>query len=66
MGDVVNLNRFRKSKEKAEAERTARTNRTRFGRTKAEKELEQAREDLARRRLEMMKLDPDGDPPDRK
>jgi hypothetical protein len=33
MGDVVNLNRFRKAKEKAEREAQAAANRTRYGRT---------------------------------
>jgi hypothetical protein len=34
MGDVVNLNRFRKAKEKAVREAQAAANRTRHGRTK--------------------------------
>ncbi|WP_372398868.1 DUF4169 family protein [Azospirillum sp. HJ39] len=38
MGDVVNLNRFRKTRDKAERSKEAEANRARFGRTKAEKE----------------------------
>jgi hypothetical protein len=36
--DIVNLNKFRKARERAEAERQAEANRVRFGRTKAERE----------------------------
>ena len=37
MGDVVNLNAFRKRKDRARAERTAAEHRARFGRSGAEK-----------------------------
>lgn len=37
MGDVVNLNRFRKMRDRTEREKVAEENRVRFGRTKAEK-----------------------------
>ncbi|MDQ2102360.1 DUF4169 family protein [Azospirillum isscasi] len=37
MADVVNLNRFRKMRQKEERGKTAEENRVRFGRTKAEK-----------------------------
>ena len=37
MGEVVNLNRFRKARVKAEAEKLAEENRAAFGRTKTEK-----------------------------
>ena len=40
MSNVVNLNRFRKKKERAEDERRAAENREKFGCTKAEKEKE--------------------------
>lgn len=43
MSDPVNLNRFRKAKEKAGKEQRAKENRAKFGRTKAEKTLDQAR-----------------------
>ena len=37
MGDVINLNRFRKQRERTQREAQAAVNRTRFGRTKDEK-----------------------------
>ncbi|MFC7380131.1 DUF4169 family protein [Brevundimonas sp. GCM10030266] len=37
MGEIVNLNRFRKDRAKAEAKATASANRAAHGRTKAEK-----------------------------
>ena len=48
MGDVVNLNKFRKRKAKAEAEKRAETNRRLHGRTKAER----ARDALQKQQLE--------------
>jgi hypothetical protein len=47
MGNVVNLNRFRKQKAKAEREKQADVNRRLHGRTKAER----AREELQKQRL---------------
>lgn len=47
MGDVVNLNRFRKRKAKAARQKQAEVNRRLHGRTKAER----AREELQKRRL---------------
>ena len=43
MSEPVNLNKFRKAKKRAEKEQTAKENRARFGRTKAEKQLDKAR-----------------------
>lgn len=40
MGDVINLNRFRKSRDKAAKAQDADANRRKFGRTKAEKVVE--------------------------
>jgi hypothetical protein len=37
MGDVVNLNRYRKLRDKRNAERDAKENRAKFGRTQAER-----------------------------
>ncbi|PXA85403.1 DUF4169 domain-containing protein [Nostoc sp. 3335mG] len=48
MAEIVNLNRARKAKAKAEAGRQAEANRAKFGRMKAEKDrdaAEQARRD---------------------
>ena len=42
MGEVINLNKFRKEKERADKARRAATKRARHGRTKAEKELDAA------------------------
>lgn len=47
MGDVVNLNRFRKRKARAERQKKAEVNRRLHGRTKAER----AREDQQKQRL---------------
>lgn len=48
MGDVVNLNRYRKKKARQEKERRAEMNRRLHGRTNAER----AREDAAKKRIE--------------
>lgn len=42
MGDIVNLNRFRKQRDRDEKARTAATNRAKHGRTKEEKAHEDA------------------------
>ena len=47
MADPVNLNRFRKAKARSDAETRAAENRVRFGRTKAERQLEKARSEKA-------------------
>ncbi|CAO3429627.1 DUF4169 family protein [Azospirillum doebereinerae] len=57
MGDVVNLNRFRKTRERAERAKEADANRVRFGRTKAEKlrdrqEAERGTQDLDGKKLD--------------
>ena len=53
----VNLNKVRKAKAKADAKTKADENAVRFGRTKAEKSLEQARGVLAVTRLDGHKRD---------
>lgn len=62
MGDVVNLRRARKARDRASAEAQAAQNRIDFGRTKAERKLTEAEKTLAERRLEGHRLsdDPDG------
>lgn len=59
MGDVINLNRFRKARAKAMHARDADANRARFGRTAAERDRDEA--DAARRKalLDGAKLDDD-------
>lgn len=48
MTDVVNLNRFRKRAERTKQAKKAETNRARFGRTKAEREADDRREQRLR------------------
>jgi hypothetical protein len=72
MGDVVNLNKFRKQKAKLEKEQRADTNRRLHGRTKEER----ARDLLAKRQLDAKvdgarltntpKKPPSDDPPKRR
>ena len=47
MGDLVNLKRFKKRTEREQSEKQAQANRTRFGRTKAERVLEERRAERA-------------------
>jgi len=51
MGNLVNLNRFRKRNEREQAAKQADLNRARFGRSKAER---QANEQRARRAGELL------------
>jgi hypothetical protein len=57
MGSVVNLNRFRKAKERTEAERRAAENRVAFGRNRAERRKAQDESERASRDLENKRLD---------
>ena len=52
MSEPVNLNRARKARVREEARRLADANAARFGRTKAERLLEAARSERARRALD--------------
>ena len=52
MSEPVNLNKFRKSRAREEARAKADENAVRYGRSKAEKELDKARQDKARRDLD--------------
>jgi hypothetical protein len=61
MGDVVNLNRYRKQKLKAERERRANEKRARFGIPKGERAKTSAERALETRRLEGARRD-DGGP----
>ena len=62
MAELVNLRRARKARQRAEQEAQAAENRARFGRPKAEKRLEAARAEKARRDLEGKRREP-GDAP---
>ncbi|SER06609.1 protein of unknown function [Solimonas aquatica] len=55
MSDVVNLNKFRKQKNREAAEKQAAENRLRFGRSKAQKQRDEAEAAEARRRLDQLR-----------
>ena len=52
MGDVVNLNRYRKAQAKAERAKQAEENRVRFGRPKAETTARRQEAERIRRELD--------------
>lgn len=56
-GNVVNLNRFRKKKARAEKAKQAEVNRIRHGRTQAQKDRERADQERAARLLEGKRLE---------
>ena len=57
MGDLINLNKFRKRAEKGRSEQEAATNRAKFGRTRSEREREEARDQRARDVLDQHHID---------
>jgi hypothetical protein len=57
VADIVNLNKARKARAKAEAEETASANRVRFGRTRQEKEAARQEAERRTRDLEGKKLE---------
>jgi Domain of unknown function (DUF4169) len=57
MGDVVNLKRFKKRSEREASAKQAEVNRTRFGRTKSERVLDQARATRANDLLDAHRID---------
>ena len=57
MGEIVNLNKARKARDKAEAKRAADANRLTFGRTRAERQTTQKDRDRDAARLDGHKLD---------
>ena len=57
MGDVVSLNKYRKSKQRAGAPQQAAVNRVKFGRSKAETRESQAEADRRRKEVDDKKLD---------
>ena len=57
MGDVVNLKRFKKRAERHQSDQQAEANRTRFGRTKSERILDQGRDDRANKHLDQHRID---------
>lgn len=57
MGEIVNLNRVRKAKAKAEREVQAAENRVRFGQTKEQKKQRAMEEEAAKRQLDGHKVE---------
>jgi hypothetical protein len=57
LSEVVNLNKARKVRARAEAKATAARNRARFGRTGADRALEAARREKAEQTLDGAKLE---------
>lgn len=65
MGNVVNLNRFRKQKAKADRKKQAEANRRLHGRTKAERERDAQQKRQLTRAVDGAKLDSAGEAKDR-
>jgi hypothetical protein len=61
MAELVNLRQARKAKARVEKEKQAEANRVAHGTPKALRKLEQARTELASKRLENKRLDDDID-----
>ena len=59
MGEIINLNRARKGKAKAQARSAAVANRVKFGRTKAEKTDAEGERAAIARIVDGAKLDPE-------
>lgn len=59
--EIVNLRKARKARDRAEKEKRAEENRVKFGRTKAERELESANKAIDLRRIEAHKRNGDED-----
>ncbi|WP_421990985.1 DUF4169 family protein [Roseococcus sp.] len=58
MGDVVNLRKWRRAKAKEDDASQAAANRAAFGRTKAQKQIDEAEEARRRTLLDDAKLEP--------
>ena len=61
MGDVVNLRRMRKARQRTEKEAAAAQNRARYGRTRAEREKAAAEAEISARRLDGVRRTPEDD-----
>ena len=61
MAEIINLRQKRKELERERKERDADTNRAKFGRTKAEKNLSAAEEDLRAKKLDGARRDDNDD-----
>jgi hypothetical protein len=63
MGDIVNLNAFRKRKDRARAERVAAEHRLKFGRTAAEKTANRFDSERDKKSLDGKQIDDGGKTP---
>jgi hypothetical protein len=57
MGDLVNLNRFKKRSERKQQASQAESNRARFGRSKAERKADEQRAQRANEVLDQHRID---------
>jgi hypothetical protein len=57
MGDLINLKRFKKRTERDQSAKQAEVNRTRFGRTKSERVLDELRTNRANDLLDQHRID---------
>lgn len=57
MADIVNLNQYRKRRDRLEAEKTAAENRVRHGRSKADRLKERRENDKAAKDIDDKRLD---------
>lgn len=57
MGEIINLNRYRKNRERKESGAQAAENRARFGRSKDDRLREKAEQDRRQTELDNKKLD---------
>lgn len=57
--EILNLRKARKAKQRREAVAHAEENRAKFGRAKHERQAQQAAQDLADRRLDALRRDPE-------
>lgn len=57
MADIVNLRRFKKAKSREDAAKIAEERRVQFGRSKADKSLDKAQQELDARKLDLHKRD---------
>jgi uncharacterized protein DUF4169 len=62
MGNVINLNRFRKRAEREALTKQADANRAKFGRTKAERSAEEKRTSRAKEHLDQHRIDREEQP----
>jgi hypothetical protein len=62
MGNIINLNRFRKRAEREASAKQADANRAKFGRTKAERSAEAKRTSRAKEHLDQHRIDREEQP----